>query len=220
MKSILMECCSPEWLDFIKHFSKKLDFPAKGIIFKQGDEATGVYFVDHGKVKISTSLGNQNEKLIRLAADGDIFGHRGLYGDWTYPITAQALTPTSVTLIPKEILVQALKANQELTYQLMIFFAEELRLSETRNMLLPARSKVSAAILMNYETFGLESENGTKLSYTISRQDIANHAGLTYETVIRELGQLNEMGIIKISGKALHVLQPDLLKAIATGKSS
>jgi CRP-like cAMP-binding protein len=220
MKSIFKECCSPEWLDFIKHFSQQFHFPAKALIFKQGDEAIGVYFVNQGKVKISTSLDSKNEKLIRLAADGDIFGHRGLYGDWTYPITAQALVPTTVTLVPKEILVQALKANQELTYQLMIFFAEELRLSETRDMLLPARNKVAAAILMNYEAFGLESEVSKKLSHTISRQDIANHAGLTYETVIRELGQLNEMGVIKISGKSLHVLQPERLKEIAAGKSS
>jgi CRP-like cAMP-binding protein len=64
--------------------------------------------------------------------------------------------------------------------------------------------------------FGLENENSTKLSYTLSRKDLASYVDTTYESVVRKLAELDKDKVIKIEGKAIHVLDKKKLKTLAT----
>lgn len=215
MNSIIEKCCSPEWQSFILFHSKTLTYEADETIFNIGDITEGLYFIESGKVKILTSSGNHVNRIIRLASDGDILGHRGFGGSWKYSIQAITLTKTSLLFIPIEIFNQAVKANPEFGFYMMMFFAEELRDSERLAKQLPVKNLVASTLYINYKTFGLEDGSKTKLSYTLSRKDIASKAGTTYESVVRSLAELNKEGIIAIEGKAIHILKPSVLKKLS-----
>ena len=107
------------------------------------------------------------------------------------------------------------KSNIEFTYQLMMFFAEELRRSEEKILQVPVKNRVARAILTNYTVFGADKKDATKLSYTISRKDYASKAGTTYETVIRVLSDLNKEKIIALDGKSIIILDLTELKKLA-----
>jgi CRP/FNR family transcriptional regulator len=217
MGSIFEKYCSKEWLEFINFHKKIQNFPARGIIFRERDMTQGFFTIRHGKVKIVSKEPDNRERLIRIAADGDIIGHRGFFGNWKYPVSAVALTPTQVTFLPTEIFMHVVKANSELSYHLIEFFAEELRLSEEKQIQMPMKNKLANAILMNYKVFGFENEKSKKLSYTLSRQDFADYIGTTYETIIRELSNLNQSGSIKTDGKSISIKNMKLLQKLATG---
>ena len=215
MQTTIAKYCSEEWQSFIKFYSKEIKFEAGKNIFNIGDPTEGLYFIESGKVKIQTSGVNNTERIIRLAADGDVLGHRGFGGTWKYSISATTLTSTEVVFIPTEIFNQAVKANPEFGFYMMMFFAEELRDSELMAKQMPVKNLVASALYCNYRVFGFEDKNSTKLSYTLSRKDIANKSGTTYESVVRSLAQLNKEGIIKIDGKAIHILKVNQLKQMS-----
>lgn len=100
---------------------------------------------------------------------------------------------------------------------MMMFFAEELRESERLASQLPSRNLVASVLFSNYKVFGFEEGSTTKLSYTLSRKDIASQAGTRYETVVRILADLNKEGVIKSDGKAIHILDINLLEKIRLG---
>jgi len=102
---------------------------------------------------------------------------------------------------------------------MMMFFAEELRDSERLAKNLPVKNLVASALYTNYKVFGLENKKSTKLSYTLSRKDIANKSGTTYESAVRSLAELNKDGVIKIDGKAIHILDVERLKQMSTHAS-
>jgi len=205
MDSFLKRYCSSEWQEFVNFHIKQVVVEANNYVFREGEKTEGLYIVVSGKVKVLTKDVDEKDTLIRLAAGGDILGHRGFGGNWTYPISAITYEKTEMSFIPLNIFKVVAKANAEFTYQLMMFFAEELRRSEEKILNIPVKNRVSNAILMNYKVFGSDTKDPSKISYTLSRKDFASKARTTYETVIRVITLLNNEGIIKSEGKSSKI---------------
>lgn len=215
MDSFLKQYCSSEWQEFINfHKIKKVVEPNE-YVFKEKEQTEGLYIINKGKVKVISRDVEGKETLIRLASDGDILGHRGFGGDWTYPISAMTYEKSEITFIPINTFNIVAKSNNEFTYQLMMFFAEELRRSEEKIMHVQVKNRVARAILTNYNAFGPDKKDPTRLSYTISRKDYASMVNTTYETVIRVLSDLNKEKIISVEGKSIRILNLDLLNQLA-----
>lgn len=216
MKGFIEESCTEEWKEFINSRKKTLKFSKKEAIFKAGEKTQGLFFIDAGKVKVTYKQYDGTDRLIRLATQGDILGHRGFGGSWTYPISAYALEETTISFMSIDTFNLIAKINPIFTFRLMMFFAEELRKSEAKIKHYPVKILVARAIFDNYKVFGFEEKmNSTKLSYTLSRKDLASKAGTTYETVIRSLADFAKNGIIKLDGKSIHILDLEKLKALA-----
>jgi len=218
MESFLKQYCNKEWQEFVDFHKKQITIKKGEFIFKEGEKTSGLYIVNKGKVKVISDDIEGREVLIRLAADGDIVGHRGFGGNWTYSISAKILEETELTFLPIKIFNILAKSNPEFTYALMMFFAEELRKSEEKTIQLPVKNRVARAVLMNYKTFGCNEKDPQELSYTLSRKEYASKAETTYETVIRVLAELNKENIIKIKGKAISIINLALLQEIAHPK--
>jgi len=215
MDSFLKQYCTPEWQQFVDFHKTTLTFDANSLIFSEGDEVKGLYIVKEGKVKVYSNEFDGKEKIIRLAADGEIIGHRGFGGNWTYPVSAKTYVKTTMTFIPINVFNTIAKANVEFTYQLNMFFAEELRLSEERNSSIPVKNRIAKAILLNYKAFGADAKDPLTLSYTISRKDYASKVNTTYETVIRVLSELNKDKVIELQGKTIKILNLQELNRLA-----
>lgn len=219
MDSFLKQYCSPEWQDFINYHKEKRVLEANSYVFKEGEKTEGLYVINIGKVKVVSKDNEGKDTLIRLAADGDIIGHRGFGGDWTYPISAITYVKSEITFIPLNVFQVIAKSNIEFTYHLMMFFAEELRSSEEKTLQLPVKNRIAKAILTNYSVFGAEEKDETKISLTLPRKDFADMARTTYETVIRVFSELNKNKIIQSEGKSIKIIDLDSLKQIAISKA-
>lgn len=216
MDSFLKQYCSPEWQEFVEFHKIMTEFKADTLIFKEGDAVSGLYIINSGKVKVYTTEADGKENIIRLAADGEVVGHRGFGGNWVYPVSAKTYENTTTTFIPLNVFNTVAKANAEFTYHLMMFFAEELRCSEQKMMQIPVKNRIAKAILMNYNVFGANPKDTAKISYTISRKDFASKVNTTYETVIRVLSELNKEKIIELDGKSIRILNFNKLTELST----
>ena len=212
MKSFLEKHCSAEWLDFLNFHLEEKTFKKDEYIFKCNDLTKGLYIIKTGKVKIAYKQYDGSMRLIRLVGDGDILGHRGFGGNWKYPISAYTLDKTIVNFIPLRIFNILAKTNPQFIYKLMMFYAEELRNSDFKIRALPIKNLLAEALLNNLKAFGYEKGSNTKLNYTLSRTEYASYIGTTYETVVRKLAELKKEGIIKIEGKAIHILDEKKLR--------
>jgi CRP-like cAMP-binding protein len=197
----------PEWQPAIA--SHKKNFVAKKgeVIFNEGDPVTGVYFVTSGNVKVHKRWGDK-ELILRFASGGAIFGHRGITTKLdTYPISATALEATRLCFVDIEFFKTTLKVNHDFAYGMLMFYADELHSSEKkmRNLaLMSVKGRLAVAILELKEQFGLDQDGF--LALELSRQDLAAYTGATYETVFRTMNELLAEQLIKVSGKALGIV--------------
>lgn len=182
-------------------------------IFYEGGPVNGIFFVLEGKVKIfKTGIGGR-QQIVRLARPGDILGHRGFGGRNIYPISAQALVDCLICLVETNVFFDMLRNDPDLSLRLMLFYADELKHSETRirnQAQMTIREKVADALLTIYDSYGSD-ENGY-LNAVLSRQDIADLAGTNKEQISRQLSEFNADRLVKLEGKQICLPQPDELR--------
>jgi len=214
LNKLIENYCTPEWRDLVWKNTTTLSFKSGELIFGEGEKADNIYMVKHGRVKVYSNYTPKVEVIARFATDGQVIGHRGFGEDFTFSVSAVALSETSVFVIPMPIFQNLLKANNLFCYYFMLFFTEELRRSERmhKNQLnMTVKQRVAQAIRMNMENFGFDPADETMLAFTITRKDMAAISNTTYESVIRSLAELQKEAIIKIEGKKLHITNKDTL---------
>lgn len=198
--------CLPEWLSAIDAKRKTFQVKKGEVLFNEGDPVTGIYFVNEGKVKVHKKWGADKELIVRFGNKGAIVGHRGLGSNTVYPISATAIEPSIVCFIDMDFFLATLKVNHDFTFQLMMFFADELQLSERkmRNLAhMSVKGRVAQSLLSLKERFGTTQEG--YIDIVLSRQDLASFSGTTYETVFRILNELVNDQTIEISGKNITI---------------
>lgn len=212
---VLSKYCTKEWCEFVDHYSEIRTHVAGEYIFRKGEPTIGLFLIIDGKVKVTTSVGRDQERVIRLATNDDLIGHRGFGGDWKYTVSAIALTDSKLRFIPLDIFNAVFRANPDFAYYIMTFFAEELRDSESFTSQLPIKNIVAGVLVKNCETFGFAKGSQTKLGYSLSRRDLASLAGTRYETLVRILSEFSQEGIVRFEGKIIHILNLEKLRDLA-----
>lgn len=206
--------CVPEWIPVINNHRKMISLKKGDLLFEEGNIMTSIYFVYSGIVKVHKKWGPK-ELIIRFGKKGDIIGHRGLGNEILYPVSATALEDGLACFIPLDIFMSSLKINYEFLYRLMLFFAEELKLSEQkmRNLAhMTVRGRVAQSLLLLKNKFGIKPEG--YIDILLSRQDLASYAGTTYETVFRVITDLSEQNILKVKGKKISILNETALQLL------
>lgn len=205
--------CLKDWLPAITANRQTFSLDKGEVLFNEGDEVKGMFFMYEGTVKVHKQWG-EKELIIRFARKGEIVGHRGLGDELDYPVSATAIEASTVCFIPLDFFISSLKVNQEYLLKLMMFFAEELKVSERKMRDLahmPVRGRVAQALLALSEKFG---ENDGFIDLPLSRQDLASYVGATYESVFRVLQELTEESLVKLSGKKIGIVDKAKLTII------
>lgn len=216
-ETFLSNYCTEEWMFLLKNYLTVKSFKKEQRIITEGDKVTGVYFINKGMVKVVSLFDKTNERILRLANKGSLVGHRGLYSK-NYPISAIALSDTEVTFIPMDIFTILIKTNPDFSIFLITFISEELRSADEqmKNMIHgEVITRISIIICMLIDAFGYDVKEKLRLNYTLSRKDIANIAGTTYESVIRNLTQLENKKIIKMDGKNFIITDETNLRKLS-----
>jgi CRP-like cAMP-binding protein len=211
--------CLKDWIPAVSANRTNLKFKKGELIFREGEEVKGIYFVYSGRVKVHKKWNGDKELILRFADHGAIVGHRGLGGDNYYPISATALEPTIMCFLELDFFMSSLKVNHDLTLNLLNFFAEELKESEKRmrNMAhMSVKGRLAYALLLIKNKFGVTKEGN--IDIVLSRQELASYVGATYETVFRTLGELANDRIISISGKEIKLLNETTLVSLSTAE--
>jgi CRP-like cAMP-binding protein len=200
--------CMSEWWPALDAQKQIVQFRKGELIFKEGEPVKGMYFVIEGVVKVHTHWIDEKELIIRFAKENDIIGHRGLstHSD-VYPISATTLTNSTICFLDLPFFYSTLKVNLSFMYDFMMFFADELSLSEQRMRDLahmPVKERVIKTLLTIEKKFGVNEEGF--INFDVSRQDIAAYTGAAYETVYKLLAEFSNSGLIKTEGKKIGIL--------------
>jgi CRP/FNR family transcriptional regulator, anaerobic regulatory protein len=225
MKTINSDCTSCDNTScFIKkhlHLEKMQDFALQKNSFSckkgqqfmiEGAPIQGLYFLHKGKVKILKTGIYGKEQIVRLAKEGDTVGFRGFGTRNRYLIGATAIEDSILCNFSNEIMQDILKSIPEFTYDMMLFYAEELNKSENKVKKIAqmnVRERVIDTLLHMYKKFG---QTNNLINVHLSRKEIADFAGTTDEQVTRIFSSLKKESLINIIDKKISLLEPAKLQ--------
>src|ERR1700686_5408563 len=87
-------------------------FPKKQTIFAQGDSGDAVFYIKHGKVKLTVVSKIGKEATIGILNEGEFFGEGCLTGQPLRLCSATTMTECSVMRIDKKEMMEALHREQ------------------------------------------------------------------------------------------------------------
>ena len=210
----MCKSCKPEWHKAIDVNRKLIHYNKGESIFFEGDTVNGMYFIFSGLVKVHKKWSDNKELILRFAKDGAIVGHRGLGGDTIYPVSATALAASDICFVDLEFFMATLKVNPDYLFDLMMFFAAELKESEKRMRNIAhmnTKGRIGQSLLTLQDKFGTDDDGFINIE--ISRQDLASYTGTTYETLFKIMNELAEEKAIHIDSKRTKLLdKPKLLE--------
>jgi len=217
-KCFIQKYCLPEWLDFTQLYKTSKYFSASKTILSEGELVSGIHVICSGKVKVLLRTDKGKEHLIRIAGKGQVLGHRGFSENMVYPISAKTLVESEIAYLPNEDFFKLIRANKDLSFYMMMFFANELMRSEQKlkvNVLKSSREKVAAAIVMVIEAFGYTSKDSGQVDLSMSFRELANFATVVYPTLSRVLMALGQEEILAAKKEQLFVRNESALRKLA-----
>jgi len=187
------------------------------ILFRMGSVFTSVYAVRTGSLKTVLLSDDGTEQVTGFALAGELLGLDAL-NKGIHPVSAVALESTSVCEIPFDKLDALTGQLPSLRQHVMRTMSREIASDESLLALLGQRSaeqRLATFLLslsMRFKARGLLAD---RFGLTMSRADIANHLGLTQETISRLFTQFRKQGLLEIRTRDLHLRDMDALHRIA-----
>jgi CRP-like cAMP-binding protein len=171
-------------------------------IYGESEPAEYLYKVVSGAVRTYKVLADGRRQVGGFYLPGDIFG---LETGAEHAFSAEAITKCNVLVIKHGALVARARVDQEVAFLLWELTGRELRRLQDHLLLLikNAPERVAAFLL----TMAERVSTGNSVDLPMSRRDIADHLGLTIETVSRSLTQIENTGAIEFPSPRRFVLR-------------
>ena len=185
-------------------------------VFCEGDAPGPLYRVEAGCVRLQKSSSCGRRQVMAFRHPGDLFG-LGAFGPGT--VDAEAVCPTVVSRLSRSRLLRILQSDPDAGLAIL---ASAHGGGDTTAELLGLVCHASSGRRLSWflsglaRRFGQAQGRGLSVLLPMMRQDIADHLGMTFETVSREITKLRKARIIALSGpRQLTVLRPRLLASLA-----
>jgi len=215
--------CLNSWLEFVEKYKTRKLISAGLKLFSEGDLVTGIYVVCSGKLKITMKTDKSDESIIRLAGDGQVLGHRGISKNMVYPISAETLEDSELAFIPHEEFFTLLRQNIDLSFYMMMFFADELMRSEQKlrlHVLKSDNEKVASSLCMLLDTFGYSKEELNKIDFAMKLSELSNFAEVSKSVMSKVFKYLSDLKIIERVKDEIYILNEPALRKIANIEES
>ena len=130
----------------------------------------------------------------------------------TFPISATCLENCVLCFVPFDFFKKLLRTNPALTYAMLMFYADELQVSEqkvTNQVHLSVKGRLAWSFFLLEEKMGIDEEGYIRL--VLSKTDLAAYVGSTYESVYRMMTELVEEDVIESVNKRIKIKNRPML---------
>ncbi len=189
-------------------------YKKKETIFREGDYANFLFFVVRGKIKATKTDDFGKDLVTDIISEGEFLGYLTLFEGPEYAESAIAIEETELAVIPKNEFLSLMNDNRDVSAKFIKMLANNVKEKEERLLRLaysPVRERVAHALLTLHKRFksGSASE-GIKFS----REDLASIVGTATESLIRQLSDFKEEGLISVEGREINIADEEALKKV------
>jgi CRP/FNR family transcriptional regulator, dissimilatory nitrate respiration regulator len=203
--SALFNGLPPEQVDRIVRIVVKKHFNRGETIFFEGDNGTGFYMVDSGKVKIYKMSLSGKEQILHIFGPGEPFGEVPVFHGQPFPATAEALIKSSLLFFPRDKFIQLVHETPSIALNMLAVLSMRLRrfASQIENLSL----KEVPARLADYLLYLSEEQGNTDvIELEISKGQLASLLGTIPETLSRIFAKMTEEGLIAVEGRTIRIM--------------
>jgi len=217
--SVLIEdlCSIPLFADFndaeladVWQATSARDYPARAIVFAQGQPSPGLWFVQRGRVRLYRSNDDGREFTLCIARRDNLPCLGGcplLDGDLS-PVTAQALEPSTLFFLERQRALTIAANSPAMARVVSQVLANHSRHLARLSSGLALRCSMPRLVdlLLTYATErGHATERGIELNLDISHELLGTILGMTPQMIAQDFLRLEREGLVDARGKHIVI---------------
>jgi CRP/FNR family cyclic AMP-dependent transcriptional regulator len=170
-------------------------------IFKQGDAADTVYYIQKGKIKLTVLSDQGKEAVVGILEPGQFFGEGCLNGHKVRISTTSAMEPCVITAITKAAMIATLHDEPAFSELFTAYLlTRNSRIEEDLiDQLFNSSERRLARMLLVLANFGKES-SPQPISPNINQETLAEMIGTTRSRVSFFMNKFRKLGLITYNG--------------------
>ena len=176
-------------------------------IFNQGDIKGDLYFLIEGSILVAKFDSNGKRSIIQTFNNKGIFGEVYAYLNEPFDFSA---------LVQKKSKILVIKEFRNLINEFMpkSFLINYINLISKKCLVLSQKNQITNQFTLRQKiaNFLLIEEKDNKIKLKQTREELADFLSTTRPSLSRELSNMADENIIKISGKDIYILDINLLK--------
>jgi CRP-like cAMP-binding protein len=178
------------------------------ILFIEGEEVKGIYFVCSGLVKLSIYSSERQSITARVANPGDVLGLKALLSGKPHNLTAEVAEHSQLCLIRRDDFLDFLERNADVSLRLSQKLANYLYDAYIGMRELMKDSHTRLVDLLLRLSRSQSKPSGKSISYeiNISQEELAEELGTSRRNLSRALKDLKEKRIIECHRRSIKVI--------------
>ncbi len=176
-------------------------YQAKRTVFRQGDPADAVFYIQEGEVKLTVVSEQGKERIVAILRAGDFFGEGCLAGQRTHMASAATMTASTIARVEMNTMIGVLHDEPKLSEMFMTFLLSRNIQFEADlvDQLFNSSEKRLARVLLLLANFG----KGGRMDMVIpkiSQEVLAARVGTTRPRINFFMNKFRKLGLIEYSG--------------------
>jgi CRP/FNR family cyclic AMP-dependent transcriptional regulator len=179
----------------------KAEYKKKQIIFRQGDPADAVFYVQSGGIKLTVLSDQGKEAVVAMVRKGEFFGEGCLAAQPKRMASATALAPSEILRISKKTILRMLHEEPAFMERFMAHLLKRnIQVEEDLvDQLFNSSEKRLARLLLVLGNFGKDAQADQTLG-KISQETLAEMIGTTRARVSHFMNKFRRLGLIDYNG--------------------
>jgi CRP-like cAMP-binding protein len=186
--------------------------------FMEGNPATRAFVLTAGKVKLVQVTADGQQVILGYLVPGRVYGIISILKKVTYPVSAQAVGPSSALGWDHGALNRLTEQYPRIALNAMRIMAGQIRQFQNTVRDLSTKrveQRVARAIIRLARQSGRKVGAGVLIDLPLSRQDLAEMTGTTLYTVSRILTEWESNGLVQSKRQQVTILDTHGLVEIA-----
>jgi CRP/FNR family transcriptional regulator, cyclic AMP receptor protein len=187
-------------------------------LFTEGQQPRAVLFLLEGRVKLSMNSVAGRRLILGIVGPGEILGLTSAVSGYPYDITAETQSPCILASVQRQAFLDYLVsypvACQNVACQLSLEYKRAYDQLRTLGLAWTATARL-ARLLLEWCEEGRQTERGIRFLCPFTHEEIAEHIGVSRETVSRSLHEFKTRKLLEQRGSALFVSNLHALEVYA-----
>lgn len=183
-------------------------------LFRKGDPSDGFYTVVYGQIKLAFHSANGAEKVVDLLGPNQTFGEAVMFMERPYPVYAQALADSLLVHVSKGVVFEEIERDPAFARKMIGGLARRLHglVSDLEAYTLHSGTQRVLGYLLRGVPENESGEQAVEISLPTSKSVLASRLNLTPEHFSRILHDLTELGLIRVEGRSVRILDTEALR--------
>ncbi|MBS0517294.1 MAG: Crp/Fnr family transcriptional regulator [Proteobacteria bacterium] len=190
------------------------------VVFREGDEADGLYGVLSGRIVVTVDSPNGKELILNTFGPGSFFGEIAFLDGRGRTATAVAREASRLVFLGRAAFLPFLRERPAAAIRMIAFLCERLRrttqlVQDSAFLDVPTRLAKQMAVMA--QDYGERGASETTLTIAVSQAELAHMLGVSREVVSRQLALWRHAGAIDIGRGRIVVHDASFFDRIVAG---